>query len=140
MPTVREELARIQHDTDALVSLAESGTDISREVSGDVSRLAGEVQLALREQSHATAEYVEQLDHRLRDVRDRVVAAIDAAGQLLYRGQQEQADQLSRAVVGGSLVGGLFSLLGTAIAGKLVSGAIHDAAASRPPTPDERLS
>jgi hypothetical protein len=137
MPTVRDELVRIHEDTDTLVSLVESGTDISRDLSEDLSRFSGDVQLALQEHSRATAEYVGELDDRLRSLRDRIVSAIEETGSLLYKGQKEQADQISGSIVGAGLIGGLFSLLGTAIAGKLVSKAIHDAAQSRPPTPDE---
>ncbi len=137
MRTVRDELTRIHDDTDTLVSLVESGTDVSRDLSEDLSRFSGEVQLALREHSRATEEYVGQLDNRLGDLRDRVVSAIEATGHLFYKGQREQAEQISGSVIGAGVIGGLFSLLGTAIAGKLVSNAIHDAAESRPPTPDE---
>jgi hypothetical protein len=137
MPTVRDELVRIHEDTDTLVSLVESSSDISRDLSEDLSRFSSDVQFALQEHSRANAEYVGELDDRLRDLRDRVVSAIEETGSLLYKGQKEQADQISGSIVGAGLIGGLFSLLGTAIAGKLVSNAIHDAAQSRPPTPDE---
>jgi hypothetical protein len=137
MPTVRDELVRIHEDTDTLVSLVESGSDISRDLSEDLSRFSSDVQLALREHSRASAEYVGELDNRLRDLRDRVVSSIEETGSLLYKGQKEQADQISGSIVGAGLIGGLFSLLGTAIAGKLVSNAIQDAAQSRPPTPDQ---
>lgn len=137
MPTVREELVRIHEDTDTLVSLVESGSDVSRDLSEDLSRFSSDVQIALREHSRANAEYVGELDDRLRDLRDRVVCALEKTGSLLYQGQKEQADQISGSIVGAGLIGGLFSLLGTAIAGKMVSNAIHDAAESRPPTPDE---
>jgi hypothetical protein len=134
---VRDELVRIHEDTDTLVSLVESGTDISRDLSQDLSRFNSDVQLALQEHSRATAEYVGELDDRLGDLRDRIVSSIEETGSLLYKGQKEQSDQISGSIVGAGLIGGLFSLLGTAIAGKLVSNAIHDAAQSRPPTPDE---
>lgn len=137
MPTVRDELVRIHEDTDTLVSLVESGSNISRDLSEDLSRFSSDVQLALQEHSRANAEYVGELDDRLRDLRDRIVSAIEKTGSLLYKGQKEQADQISGSIVGAGLIGGLFSLLGTAIAGKLVSNAIRDAAQSRPPTPDE---
>jgi len=119
------------------VSLVESSSDISRDLSEDLSRFSSDVQFALQEHSRANAEYVGELDDRLCDLRDRVVSAIEETGSLLYKGQKEQADQISGSIVGAGLIGGLFSLLGTAIAGKLVSNAIHDAAQSRPPTPDE---
>lgn len=137
MPTVREELVRIHEDTNSLVSLVESGADVSRELSEDLGRFSGDVQLALQEHSHATAEYVGELDDRLRDLSGRIVSAIEEAGRQLYKGQKEQANQISGSIVGAGLIGGLFSLLGTAVAGKLVSDAIHDAAQSRPPTADE---
>lgn len=137
MSTVRDELVRIHEDADTLVSLVESGAGTSRELSEELSRFSSDVELALRDHSRATAEYVGELDDRLGDLRDRVVSAIEETGSLIYKGQREQADQISGSIVGAGLIGGLFSLLGTAIAGKLVSNAIHDAARSRPPTTDE---
>jgi hypothetical protein len=137
MRTVQDELARIHEDTDTLVALVESDTDVSRDLSEDLSRFSSDVQLALREHSRATEEYVGQLDYRLSDLRDRVASSIEATGRLFYKGQKEQAEEISGSVIGAGVIGGIFSLLGTAIAGKLVSNAIHDAAKSRPPTPDE---
>lgn len=137
MPTVREELVRIHDDTNSLVSLVESGADVSHDLSEDLWRLNGNVQLALQEHSYATAQYVGELDDRLRDLSGRIVSAIEEAGRQIYKGQKEQANQISGSIVGAGLIGGLFSLLGTAVAGKLVSDAIHDAGQSRPPTPDE---
>lgn len=126
MMTVRDELVKIHEDTDSLVSLVGSGTDISRDLSDDLSRLSSEVQYALQDQSRATAEYVGALDDRLRDLRDRVASAIEDAG-----------NKISWSNVGAGLIGGLFSLVGTTVAAKLVGSAIHEAAHSRPPTADE---
>lgn len=137
MSTVRRELERIHEDTGALVSLVESGADVSREVAEDLSRFSSEVQSALESHSRATAEYVGQLDYRLQDLRDRTVAAIEATGALLYKGQKEQADQISGSMVVSGLVGGLFSMFGSVIAGKVIGDAISDAADRRPRTPDE---
>jgi len=137
MSTVKDELVRIQADTDALVTLVESGTDISRDLSEDLSRFGTEVQSVLEDISRATDDTVRLLDDRLADLRDRCVSAIEATGALLYRGQQEQASKIGGAVFGAGVVGGLFSLLGTAIAGRFISNAIHDASENRPATPDE---
>lgn len=137
MSSVKSELVRIQRDTESLVSLVDADADISRELSDDISRFADEVQTAVGHISAATSSTVEMLDEKLTDLRERCITAIENTGALLHRGQQEQAKAIGGSVLVAGVVSGLFSLLGMAVAGRLVSNAISRSSKNRPTTTEE---
>jgi len=137
MSSVKSELLRIQRDTESLVSLVDADADISRDLSNDISRFADEVQTAVEHISVATSSTIEMLDEKLTDLRERCITAIENTGALLHRGQQEQAKAIGGSVLVAGVVGGLFSLLGTVIASRLVSDAISHSSKNRPATAEE---
>jgi len=137
MTTVRDELSRIQSDTEALVSLAESNSNVSAELVNELGDFRNDVNAALADISVTTETMVANLHQQLASFEDRVAKVITASALLIHKGQKEQAQEIAGSILTGSVVGGLFSMLGGAIAGRLISDSITESAANRPPTPDE---
>ena len=137
MPSVKDELVRIHQETEALVSLAESRADLSADVFQELRAFRDEVQAAISDHALVTGALLDGLGHKLDQIRERCVMAIEDAGALLYQGQAEQARAIGGSVLAGGVLSGLFSLLGTVVAGRLISDTISESSRNRPPNPEE---